>query len=451
MKPIDQLRQQLRALLDERATATARVRALDDATRGDNARSLTDTETAEVRSLTERVTAIDTEVEQLAEREQELADQEARDQRAAELRTRLGGGTQQSSPVLESVSEPDMYRKGGPNSFFRDLARRALRNDSEATTRLEQHQRAISTTDGAIGEVVPPTWIISDLIELVRAGRVAADQVRRESWPGGTDSISLPRVTTGTAVAQQATQNTNLNNQDMATDSVKAVVKTVGGVQTVSQQLIDLSPLNIDEIVLGDLAADYAVKVDQFLLTNNATDAKGILSASGVNAITYTDASPSLPELYAKIADAVRQVHEGRMLPPDKIFMHPRRWAACLASLDTANRPLLTPYAPSNAPGTTNGPVSQGLVGQIQGLPVYVDPNIPTNLGAGTNEDRIIVLRSSDVILYESTPRAAAFTETKAEQLSVLFRIYGYLGVFTERLPKAISVISGTGLVTPTF
>lgn len=446
MNPIDALRDQMRALLDERATATARVRTLDAATRGDAARTLTDTEEAEVRSLTSRVEAIDTEVGELEAREQELTEQANRDQRAADLRARLGGG-----PVVESVNEPELYRKGGPNSFFRDLARRTLRNDAEASARLGQHQRAMTTTDGAGGELIPPTWIMSELIEMVRAGRVTADQVRRETWPGGTDSISLPRVTTGTAVAQQATVNSNLNNQDMATDSVTAAVKTVGGVQTVPQQLIDLSPLNIDQIVLGDLAADYAVKVDQFVISNNATNAKGILSASGTNAVTYTDASPTLGELYAKVADAVRQVHEGRLLPPDKIIMHPRRWAWCLSALDSSGRPLVTPYGPSNAPGTMGGVVSQGLVGQLQGLPVYVDPNIPTNLGAGTNEDRIIVMRSSDVILYESTPRAEAFAETKAEQLSVLFRIYGYLGVFTERLPKAISVISGTGLVTPTF
>lgn len=445
MNPLETVRASMRELLDERAKKHARGRELLAATEGDAKRALTDAEDTELRSVTARVEAIDAELSTLQARETELVEQEARDKRAAELRQRLGG------PVIQSVSEPDLYRKGGPHSFFRDLGRKALDGDPDSSERLRQHQRALTTTDGAVGELVPPAWIMSELIELVRAGRVTADQVRSQPWPGGTDSISLPRITGGTAVAQQATQNSSLNNQDMTSDSIKADVKTLAGVQTVSQQLLDLSPLAVDQIVLGDLAADYALRVDQFVLSNTATNAKGILNASGTNSVTYTDASPTVPELYSKVADAIRQVHEGRLLPPDKIIMHPRRWAFFLAALDGQNRPLVTPYAPSNAAGTTAGVVSQGLVGDLQGLPVYVDPNIPTNLGSGTNEDRIIVMRSSDVILFETSPRADAFKETKADTLSVLFRIYGYLGIFTERLPKAISVISGTGLVTPTF
>jgi hypothetical protein len=82
---------------------------------------------------------------------------------------------------------------------------------------------------------------------------------------------------------------------------------------------------------------------------------------------------------------------------------------------------------------------------------VYVDPNIVTNAGAGTNEDKIIVARSTDVLLYEGTPQAEAFRETKADQLSVLLRFFNYAALHSERYPKSISVISGTGLVPPTF
>ena len=44
-----------------------------------------------------------------------------------------------------------------------------------------------------------------------------------------------------------------------------------------------------------------------------------------------------------------------------------------------------------------------------------------------------------------------AFRETKADQLSVLIRFYNYVALHSARYPKAISVIAGTGLVTPTF
>lgn len=60
---------------------------------------------------------------------------------------------------------------------------------------------------------------------------------------------------------------------------------------------------------------------------------------------------------------------------------------------------------PQNALATSVGTVdTNGLVGSLLGVPVYVDANMPTNLGGGT-EDRIIGLRSDDVILYPNNER----------------------------------------------
>ncbi len=204
-------------------------------------------------------------------------------------------------------------------------------------------------------------------------------------------------------MAEQATQNSAVQNTDATTGSVSANVATIAGQQVIAQQLLDQSPVNMDDVLLADLAADYAIKLDTFVISNNATNKVGLLSVSG-NAVTYTDASPTVGELWAKIADAIQQIHTNRLMPPDKIFMHPRRWAWFTAALDTAGRPLIGANNAQNAIGNSGAPTSQGWVANIQGLDVYIDPNIPINLGAGTNEDRIIVLRSTDTILYEDRP-----------------------------------------------
>jgi hypothetical protein len=204
-------------------------------------------------------------------------------------------------------------------------------------------------------------------------------------------------------------------------------------------------------VLLGDLAADYAIKLDTFVISNNATNKLGLLSVSGINAVTYTDASPTVGELWAKIADAIQQISTGRLMPPDKGFMHPRRWGWFTAALDTAGRPLIGTNGPQNSIGTNGPNVAQGYLGNFQGIDWYGDPNLPINLGGGTNEDRIVIVRSTDVILYEGTPRSETFRETKADQLSVLLRFYNYAALHASRYPKSISVISGTGLATPTF
>jgi len=88
----------------------------------------------------------------------------------------------------------------------------------------------------------------------------------------------------------------------------------------------------------------------------------------------------------------------------------------------------------------------------MQGLPVFLDANIPTNLGAGTNEDRIIVARFSDDLLFEDTaPTVGVFDDVLSGTLQVRIACWGYFAFTFARYAKANSIISGTGLITPTF
>jgi len=454
---LDYLRRRLDELRHNRSTLKTDAERIVNTAEASH-RNLTDAEKRSVDQTLDEVRRIDEDIAETEARIAEVEQSELRADKAGAVYARHGmtgvGGAQ--------TNGPDVYRKGGQQSYFRDVARAQILGDRDAADRLhrsaqatnaELQKRALSTTDGAGGEFVPPLWMIDQYINLARAGRVTADRLRRMNLPGGTDSIALPRLATGTAVAEQTTQNSALQNTDATTGSVTANVATIGGIQIVSQQLLDQSPVNMDDVLLADLAADYAVKLGSFVINNNATNKVGLLNVSGAIAVTYTDASPTVAEVYAKVADAVQQIHTNRFLPPDTIVMHPRRWGWFLSALDTQSRPLVVPTAnnPQNAMGVQQGVVSEGLVGTMMGLPVYVDPNIPTNLGAGTNEDRILVLRAVDHILFEGTPRAEAFRETKADQLSVLLRFYNYAALHASRYPKSVAIVSGTGLIGPTF
>ncbi|MFE2132240.1 phage major capsid protein [Streptomyces sp. NPDC059466] len=469
------LRKQMTAALEARAALKTELDGIVKSAETAGREKLSADEQTAFDAKRAEIRGKDTELEDLKTRITDLEEDEKREQRAGELLAQHGQAGERRERVTV-ISEPETYRKGGQASYFRDLFRaqmkgdsssmqRLSRNDREVTDRLERiargaekaleglEARALTTTDGAGGEFVPPLWMINDYVALARGGRVIADQVRPMALPPNTDSISLPRVATGTAVAAQASQNTAVQNTDATTNSVTAATETIAGQQVVAQQLLDQSPINMDQILLADLAADYAVKADVFVVNNNATNKVGLLNVSGLNAVTYTDGTPTVAELYPKGADAVQQIHTGRFLPGDKHFMHPRRWAWMTAAVDTAGRPLVVPAAnmPQNTLAAMGAVASEGFVGTWHGLPVFVDPNIPVNLGAGTNEDRIITLRSTDVIFFEGVPQAEAFRETKADQLSVLLRFYNYVALHASRYPKAISVIAGTGLVTPTF
>ena len=96
-----------------------------------------------------------------------------------------------------------------------------------------------------------------------------------------------------------------------------------------------------------------------------------------------------LPTLDPEKADAVQQVGTNRFLPATAIVMHTRRWGWITAALDSSNRPLVVPTqnGPYMAEGVLTDVQAQGgPVGSMHGLPVYLDPNIPTTLGGGTED-----------------------------------------------------------------
>lgn len=107
-----------------------------------------------------------------------------------------------------------------------------------------------------------------------------------------------------------------------------------------------------------------------------------------------------------------------------------------------------------NAVGVGNAAEYGQVVGTLHGLPVITDANIPTNLGAGTNEDIVIVAKLDDLLLWEQDggmPRELRFEETNGGNLTVKVVVYGYSAFTAGRYPKSVATIGGTGLVTPTF
>lgn len=386
-----------------------------------------------------------------------------------------------TSDVVTTRPRSMVYHRGGSNSYFKDLRDASVGSDLTARERLVRHGqemkdylatsdgariahsllggaaefRDLNRTDGTGGFFVPPMFLVEEFAALARAGRVTANQTMMEMLPGGTDSINIPRVLTGTATAIQTADNAAVQETDLTDAQITAPVRTIAGQQDVALQVVDQSPLSFDRMIFGDLMADYATRTDIQVLSGSgaAGQVLGIRNVPGINSVVYTDATPTVGELYAKIADAIQRVNTGRFLPADRVVMHPRRWGFFTAASDSAGRPLVVPSGqmPQNAAGVMLEPGAEGLVGYIQNLPVYTDSNIPINLGAGTNEDIILVFRKNDLWLWESSLRTRVLPDVLSGNLAVRFQVYGYLAFTGERYPLSIATITGTGLITPVF
>lgn len=443
-----------------RESLIAQRKAITDLAQEETREDLSDEEDTEFRALTAKIKESDEELRKYDERIAELSEEMLR---AANI-TEGAAAVRRAQARVQSVTEQLTYQKDDGRSYFRDLVKLTMRMDGDdsAAERLRRHAvdvatapeyRDLTRTDGAGGYFVPPAWLMSDYVELARAGRPTANLVTNLPLPAGTDSINIPIVSTGTATAIQTADNAAVQETDLADATVAAGVKTIAGMQDVAIQLLDQSPVAFDQIIFRDLAGDYATKVDvQVISGSNASgQVKGILGSTGIIAVTYTDTTPTVGEFYSKLADCIQQVHTGRFRPPTVIVMHPRRWAWLQAAVDSDGRPLITPYGPSNNIGSLDAVASQQVVGAMQGLPIVTDPSIPINLGTGTNEDRVLVLRAEDAILWESSLRTRVLPDVGSGTLTVRLQVYGYVAFTAERYPKSSAVIAGTGLTTPSF
>lgn len=352
-------------------------------------------------------------------------------------------------------------RSADSPSFISDLYN-SRQGDYEAAKRLQRNQserevqtRALGNTGasgGSGGEWAPPLWLIDEAVAVARAGRVAADRMTREPLPAGVSVVNIPKLSTGTATAVQTTQNTLVASVDPTTTYLSSGISTVAGSNVLSLQLVQQSAgPGFDKVVLMDLAADLARTVDRQVLSGTGTGGQvlGLLNVPGITQIAYTAATPTAGGLYSKINGAIAAVASNRFLPPDTILMTPARWAWVCASTDASGRPLVVPSGNAfNAIADPSTIAAQGPVGQMAGLPVFTDANLPLN---GAGQDPIVVARFSDLYLWESDVTLASFEAPYSASLGVLVRAHGYLAAIMSRQVSAIAVVQGSATAAPQF
>lgn len=465
MNILELMRQRLDALLTERNAVDDQANALFDAMAAEQRSEPNEAEAAQLAELRAEVRRID---EQRAQTEQRIAEIEAAqaaraaaDAAIVSLRTNPAPAPAGASAV-RVTGQPATYRRDGDASFFYDMVNRSV--DPDAADRIGRNQaemreveRRAGTTANLAG-LIPPQYLIDLFAPIVRSGRITAGLVDNRPLPPLGTSFNFGRATTGTLVGAQALENASLSNQDFDDTLSSFSLTTIGGYTEMSRQEIERSA-NGDEMVVMDLASIYSNELNRQVVAGSGASGqlKGILNATGILAVTYTDASPTVAELYPKLADAIQQVNTQRQMPASAIVMHPRRWGWFTAALDSQNRPLVNINGGAfNSMGGDSADAAFGVggpVGTLMGLPVYIDPTVPTNLGAGTNEDRIIISRFVDNKLFEDTGVVPyrMYEEPGSAALTLRIVVAGYAAFTAERYAVANAVISGTGLVTPTF
>lgn len=441
--------------LERRDAVKVEMDAVLEAVAAEERTDLTAEETEKVDALVEEARALDAKIEKFST--QATADAKAAEVRAsvaAVVAPRVGGAT--------VTREARTYTPEAEVSFVKDVYAAQIRGDYSAQERLARHtkeesvERRSVATDNFAGLVIPQ-YLVDLAAPYARAGRPTADYATsKHALPAAGMTLNISRMTTGTSTAVQETQNTDISNTDSDDTLLTIPVRTIAGQQDLSKQAIERGT-GIDTFVVADLIRSWHTTVDYQVLngTGNNGQFKGI-RASGGNTVTYTATTPTTALLYSKLADAYQKVESNVFIAPTHWIMHPRRLAAILASSDTTGRPLAVPNSngPMNAAAAGAGLPGYGNSGYtILGLPVVTDANVLTNLGAATNQDEIYCVAAPEMHLWEQpgSPFALSFDATGAGSLTVKSVVYGFGAFSAERYPLAASIISGTGLVAPTF
>ena len=474
-------RERIAAKLAERKTYEESISEVREACLSDGGRKPTDAEAATVLAARGAKNALDAEIDNLRDKLAEDQAERDADDKASEL-------TRQITPVADAPkydqtarisSEPRTYTErasySNERSFFQDLYASEQRGDFAARDRLTRHsnevlveremsERALAT--GGLAGLVPPQYLVDKYALLARAGRPTANVMPSEPIPSVGMSFIIPRGTTGSSAAVQASENAALSTTDEVWGNVTVNVASVGGYAPVSRQSLERGTPGVDQIIFKDLVGAYGVAVDQQVLSGTGSSGQtlGILATSGVNQATAFGAAATVTTFYSKLAGQINAVETGRYRAPNLVIMHPRRWNWLLLQVDTQGRPLVLPsgnglfnslgiYDPEGA-----NPTSAVPVGSIFGIPVITDASIPTSVGTGP-EDQVIVMYKEDAILYEdsSSPTTVAFEQTAATSLTVTLVAYGYIAFTAGRYPLATGIVGGNagtlgfGLVAPTF
>lgn len=292
----------------------------------------------------------------------------------------------------------------------------AAKERLEVFTRAAAHQK----TSDNLGVVPDP--IIGEVINFIDASRPLVNFLGPRNLPSAT--WYRPKVTQRTTVGAQgsagaaADEKTELVSQKMVIARLTGTAVTYGGYVNVSRQDIDFSQPSMLDVVVNDLAAQYAVQTETALGALVGAQANNVEMAGATGTVTAAALTGALWQAVANVYATLKGV--GRValvVPPARLG----DWGQ-----------LFAPVNPQNAQSTgfNAADFGTGVLGSISGIPVICSPVYPVvanHYGA--------VISSAAVEVYEQRVGALQVTEP-----SVLGVQVAYAGYFTPMLIETAGV-----------
>lgn len=314
----------------------------------------------------------------------------------------------------QRTTGPVEYRSAG--EYALDTYKSHL-GDREASERLEMFYRAAAHQKTSDNLGIVPDPVVGEVINFIDAARPLVAALGPRDLPSST--WHRPKVTQHSSVGKQGTnglaadEKTELVSQKMTISRLTANAVTYGGYVNVSRQNIDFSQPSVLDLVINDLAAQYAIETEA---ATAAAVAAVATTAVDYDATDQGSVAAAVWEAAANVYTAVRG--QGRLL--------------LVVSPDVLGTfgPLFSPYGPQNQQGSgfMAGSFGQGAMGNISG--------ISTVMSAGLGSGEAFLLSTAAIEVYEQRVGALQVTEP-----SVLGVQVAYAGYFTPLTIQASGIV----------
>ena len=302
---------------------------------------------------------------------------------------------------MAGVSNMVEYRSAG--AYINDRWQAGV-GIEDARERLSLFHRAAAHQTSADNLGIIPEPVVGPLLNFIDTSRPAVNSVGITPMPGGR--FVIPRITQHTDTAKQSAEKAELTSRKMLIDRVSVSMDTYGGYLNVSRQDIDWSVPQIMDIVIEDLAGQYAIDTETatcVALKAGATAQTPVLTTSSTAAEVNAAVWKAVGTSYAATPGAARFV---LLVSPDMMGVI---------------GPLFPSVNPTNANSTgfTANDIGSGPNGSLSGVVVVMS----YGLASGT----ILLLNATAARCYEQ--RIGALSVTEPSVLGVQVAYAGYFQV----------------------
>lgn len=234
---------------------------------------------------------------------------------------------------------------------------------------IADHQAYHNPVAAAAGDITTgdtpgllPVPVVGPVYDNINYLRPVVTAIGARAMPLGSGRVfNRPEITTHAEVGLQTNELDPLASRTLVVSSNPVTRLTFGGTVLISEQDVDFTDPSSVNIVLQDLAGQYADATD-----NYAADQ---LRAGSTDQGTWAGtAATILDEIYA----AAQLIAANTNVLPTHMFVDPQMWAKLGGLVDGSQRPLFPTVGPFNAAGQQNAATWNG---NPLGLTMVVDKN----------------------------------------------------------------------------